>query len=222
MLALTHYADMGLPTSVAIVTEGNTETTAEVAWDTTSPASGSYNPAVLTEQSVTLNGTVTCPSNIDQNGVTLTTTIPVTGTAGKRISTTIKAIAVKSGMQNSSVTSATYVIELPAPAPSTYAVTVNNGTGDGSYAAGATVTITADTTPTYTITAGAGGTHELSTDGTLSITCDGALDKLTGIYVDDKLVDAANYTLQSGSTILTFNASYLTICIIVMAIPNAC
>ena len=131
MLALTHYADMGLPTSVAIVTEGNTETTAEVAWDTTSPASGSYNPAVLTEQSVTLNGTVTCPSNIDQNGVTLTTTIPVTGT-------------------------------------------------------------------------------------------DGALDKLTGIYVDDKLVDAANYTLQSGSTILTFNASYLTICIIVMAIPNAC
>lgn len=44
-------------------------------------------------------------------------------------------------------------------------------------------------TPTYTITAGAGGTHELSTDGTLSITCDGALDKLTGIYVD-----AANYT----------------------------
>lgn len=64
-------------------------------------------------------------------------------------------------------------------------------------------------TQTYTITAGAGGTHELSTDGTLTITCDGALDKLTGIYVDDKLVDAANYTLKSGSTILTFKADYL-------------
>ena len=62
---------------------------------------------------------------------------------------------------------------------------------------------------TYTITAGAGGTHELSTDGTLTITCDGALDKLTGIYVDDKFVDAANYTLKSGSTILTFKADYL-------------
>ena len=60
-----------------------------------------------------------------------------------------------------------------------------------------------------TITAGAGGTHELSTDGTLTITCDGALDKLTGIYVDDKLVDAANYTLKSGSTILTLKAEYL-------------
>lgn len=67
----------------------------------------------------------------------------------------------------------------------------------------------AASTPTYTITAGAGGTHELSTDGTLSITCDGALDKLTGIYVDDKLVDATNYTLKSGSTILTFKADYL-------------
>lgn len=63
--------------------------------------------------------------------------------------------------------------------------------------------------PTYIITTGAGGTHELSTDGTLTITCDGTLDKLTGIYVDDKLVDAANYTLKSGSTILTFKAAYL-------------
>ena len=172
MLALTHYADMGLPTSVAIVTEGNTETTAEVAWDTTSPASGSYNPAVLTEQSVTLNGTVTCPSNIDQNGVTLTTTIPVTGTAGKRISTTIKAIAVKSGMQNSSVTSATYVIELPAPAPSTYAVTVNNGT------------------------------------------CDGALDKLTGIYVDDNIAPQA----LSPSHIQTIQITSSTFGIIIIRV----
>ena len=410
----TDYAAMGLPTSVAIITEGNTETTAAVTWDTTTPASGSYDPRVLTEQSVTLNGTVTCPPNIDQNSVSLTTTITVTisaagivgaptfapaagtytenqtvtlssstngatlyyttdgttpttgshvysgaisvtGTAGQSISTTIKAIAVKDGMQTSSVASATYVIEIPTPAPGTYAVTVNNGTGDGSYAEGATVTITADAapsgqefdtwtvvsggvtlasaisatttfkmpasavevtatyknkasepnppapapeptptpstyavtvnngtgggsyaagetvtitadtapseqefdtwtvvsggvtlasatsatttfkmpasavevtatykdkssepnppapapTPAYTITAGAGGTYELSTDGTLTITCDGALDKLTGIYVDDKLVDAANYTLRSGSTILTFKASYL-------------
>ena len=172
----TDYAAMGLPTNVAIITEGNTETTAEVIWDTTTPASGSYDPKLSTEQTVTLNGTVACPSNIDQNGVTLTTTItvkisaagivgaptfapaegtytenqtvtlssstngatihyttdgttpttdsnvytaaiPVTGTAGQSISTTIKAIAVKSGMQTSSVTSATYVIELPAPAP---------------------------------------------------------------------------------------------------------
>ncbi len=321
----TTYAAMGLPANVAIVTEGNTETTATVAWDTTAPNSGIYSPELLTEQTVTLNGAVICSSNIDQNNVPLTTTITVTisaagivgaptfapaagtytenqsvalssstdgatiyyttdgttpttggnvysgaisvtGTAGESISTTIKAIAVKAGMQTSSVVSATYVIEIPAPTPSTYAVTVNNGTGDGSYATGATVTITADAAPsgqefdkwtvvsggvtlasatsaettftmpanavevtatyknkpsdptppapnppapTYIITTGAGGTHELSTDGTLTITCDGTLDKLTGIYVDDKLVDAANYTLKSGSTILTFKAAYL-------------
>ena len=41
------------------------------------------------------------------NGVTLTTTIPVTGTAGERISTTIKAIAVKDTYWNSDQTSKT-------------------------------------------------------------------------------------------------------------------
>ena len=339
----TDYAAMGLPTSVAIITEGNTETTAAVTWDTTTPASGSYDPRVLTEQSVTLNGTVTCPSNIDQNGVALTTTITVKisaaapntyavtvnngtgdGSYAAGATVTIKADAAPSGQEFdtwtvvsggvtlASATNATTTFVMPAsavevtatyknkasepnppapapeptpnppaptpepeptptPAPSTYAVTVNNGTGGGSYAAGETVTITADAapsgqefdtwtvvsggvtlasatsttttfkmpasavevtatyknkasepnppaptpapapapTPTYTITTGAGGTYELSTDGTLTITCDGALDKLTGIYVNDKLVDAANYTLRSGSTILTFKASYL-------------
>jgi hypothetical protein len=151
---------MGLPTNVAIVTEGNTETTAEVVWDTTNPANGSYAPAVLTEQTVELNGTVTCPSNIDRNGLTLTTTIIVT----------ISAAGTPTD---------------PTPTDPT------------------------PSTPIYTIISGAEEEHELNADGTLTITCDGALDKLTEIYVDDKLVDAANYTLKSGSTILTFKAEYL-------------
>ena len=234
-------AALGLPSTVTISTEDSTVITANVNWDLTKLADGSYDKTVLTEQTFTVNGTVELPDAIDANGkslnvtikvtvdaapyvekvsanpvagsytenqnVTLSTStegaeiyyttdgstpdktngtkytgaISVTGTAGQSVSTTIKAIAIKSGMQNSDVVSATYVIEIPAPAP----------------------------TPTYTITAGAGGTHELSTDGTLTITCDGALDKLTGIYVDDKFVDAANYTLKSGSTIITFKADYL-------------
>lgn len=200
----TACENMGLPESVAIVTEGNTETTAAVIWDRNTPESGSYDPSVLTEQSVTLKGTVICPSNINQGTVELTTTITVTisaagivgtpafapaagtytenqsvelssstegaaiyyttdgttptadsdvysgpisvtGTAGQSIPTTIKAIAVKNGMQDSSVADAAYVIELPAP--KTYAVTVNNGAGDGSYEEGETVTITADAAP---------------------------------------------------------------------------
>ena len=74
----TAYKDMNLPTQVNIVTEGNTVDKAAVTWDT---ASGNYDPSVLTEQVVTLNGTVTCPENIDANGVALTTSITITVSA---------------------------------------------------------------------------------------------------------------------------------------------
>ena len=74
----TAYSAMNLPDQVNIVTEGNTESSAPVTWDTTTPAGGSYDPSVLTEQTVTLNGTVDCPDSIDANGVSLTTTITIT------------------------------------------------------------------------------------------------------------------------------------------------
>lgn len=151
-----------------------------VGTPTFSPVAGTYteNQSVALSSSTegatiyyTTDGTTpTTDSNVYSKAIS------VTGTVGQSKTTTIKAIAVKSGMQNSSVASAAYVVSTP--------------------------------TSTYTITA-AGGTHELNMGGTLTITCDGALNKLTGIYVDDKLVDAANYTLESGSTILTFKAAYL-------------
>lgn len=206
----TAYSDMNLPEQVNIVTEGNTVSSAPVTWNTTAPASGSYEPSVLTQQTVTLNGTVTCPDSIDDNGVPLTTTITitisaagivgaptvnlaagtytenqsvtltsstegatiyyttdgseptitggvpagttavytapiaVTGTEGESITTTIKAIAVKDRMQNSSVEKFTYTIQIPVPK---YEVNVTNGSGSGNYAQGSTVTITANTAP---------------------------------------------------------------------------
>ena len=206
----TAYDAMNLPATVNIVTEGNTESSAPVTWNTTAPASGSYEPSVLTQQTVTLNGTVTCPDSIDDNGVLLTTTITitisaagivgaptvnlaagtytenqsvtltsstegatiyyttdgseptitggvpagttavytapiaVTGTEGESITTTIKAIAVKDRMQNSSVEKFTYTIQIPVPKSE---VNVTNGSGSGNYAQGSTVTITANTAP---------------------------------------------------------------------------
>jgi len=206
----TAYDAMNLPATVNIVTEGNTESSAPVTWNTTAPASGSYEPSVLTQQTVTLNGTVTCPDSIDDNGVLLTTTITitisaagivgaptvnlaagtytenqsvtltsstegatiyyttdgseptitggvpagttavytapiaVTGTEGESITTTIKAIAVKDRMQNSSVEKFTYTIQIPVPK---YEVNATNGSGSGNYAQGSTVTITANTAP---------------------------------------------------------------------------
>ncbi len=206
----TAYDAMNLPATVNIVTEGNTASSAQVTWDTTTPESGSYDPSVLTEQTVTLKGTVTCPDSIDANGTALTTTITitisaagivgaptanptagtytenqsvtltsstrgatiyyttdgseptitggvtggttqqytapilVTGTVGQSITTTIKAIAVQNGMQDSSVETFTYTIQIPVPK---YTVTVTNGSGTGQYAQGETVTITAGAAP---------------------------------------------------------------------------
>lgn len=206
----TTYDAMNLPATVNIVTEGNTVSSAPVAWNTTTPANGSYDPAILIEQTVTLNGMVDCPTTIDTNGVSITTTITitisaagivgaptanptagtysenqsvtltsstegasiyyttdgseptitggvtggttqqytapilVTGTEGQSITTTIKAIAVKNGMQDSSVETFTYTIQIPVPK---YTVTVTNGSGTGQYAQGETVTITAGAAP---------------------------------------------------------------------------
>lgn len=83
----TSYSDMDLPKHVNIVTEGNTVTSASVTWDITTVASGNYNPDVLTEQKVTLNGIVDCPESIDNNGVTLATTIDITISAAGIVET---------------------------------------------------------------------------------------------------------------------------------------
>ncbi len=170
----TAYEDMNLPAMVDIETDKGNVTQAAVTWNTAAPIDGSYDPTILTEQTVILKGTVTCPDSVDANGVTLetkilitisaasvtgapavnpasgtytenqtvslsTTTegatiyyttdgtepgktngtvytqpISVTGTKGQSVTVTIKAIAVKDGMQDSAVQSFTYTINLPA------------------------------------------------------------------------------------------------------------
>lgn len=207
----TAYDAMNLPATVNIVTEGNTASSAQVTWDTTAPESGSYDPSVLTEQTVTLKGTVTCPDSIDANGITLTTTITitisaagivgapianptagtysenqsvtltsstvgatiyyttdgseptitggapdgttqqytapilVTGTVGQSITTTIKAIAVQNGMQDSSVETFTYTIKQDSQTPDVPVVTAPSITtqpGNATVKAGETATFT--------------------------------------------------------------------------------
>lgn len=63
----TAYEDMNLPTQVAVETEGKTIDKADVTWDTKSPVSGSYNPTVVTEQTVKLKGKVSGLDNLDMN-----------------------------------------------------------------------------------------------------------------------------------------------------------
>ena len=204
----TAYDAMNLPATVNIVTEGNTASSAQVTWDTTTPASGSYDPAVLTQQTVTLNGTVDCPDSIDANGVSLTTTITitisaagivgaptanptagtysenqsvaltsstvgatiyyttdgseptitggvtggttqqytapiaVTGTEGQSSTTTIKAIAVNNGMQDSSVETFTYTIKQESQTPDVTAPSITTQPDNATVKAGETATFT--------------------------------------------------------------------------------
>ena len=235
------YSAMNLPDQVNIVTEGNTKSSAQVTWNTTTPAGGSYDPAVLTQQTVTLNGMVACPDSIDANGVSLSTTITitisaagivgaptanptagtysenqsvtltsstvgatiyyttdgseptitggttkqytapilVTGIEGQSITTTIKAIAVKSGMQDSSVETFTYTIQIPV----------------AKY--------------TYQIIDGANSSWTPDSDGDITIRGNGDFSKFTGVKVDGNLIDKSNYTAKEGSTIITLKASYL-------------
>jgi len=61
----------------------------------------------------------------------------------------------------------------------------------------------------YTILNGADQTYLLGTKDALVIRADGDLDMLTGIMVNNELIDKENYELKSGSTILTLKDDYL-------------
>ena len=207
----TAYKDMNLPTQVDIVTEGGTVNKADVSWNTGAPVSGSYDPNTLTEQTVTLEGTVTCPETINANGVNLTTSITITisaaeknntveapiadpeagiytenqtvtlksategaviyytkngvepsstagirytgpitavGMEGQSVETNIKAIAVKSGMQDSLVMTYKYTIELPSQTPEIKAPVITSQPQDITVKAGETATFTVVATGT--------------------------------------------------------------------------
>ena len=168
----TAYKDMGLPMTTYVYTNANSTMKSPVTWDTENPAEGSYNPNLLEEQTVTLNGTVTIPSYYDTTDVDTNVTIKITiskadnakaptaspasgtytsdqsvklqsategaeiyyttdgstpnrtstkytgpihitGTESKSTRTTVKAIAVKQGMYDSSVATYTYTINIP-------------------------------------------------------------------------------------------------------------
>lgn len=354
----TLYENMNLPNLVNIETIAHTVAQAVVSWDTASPVSGSYDPTITTEQTVTLKGSVICPEAIDANGVDLstsititisaagitgapiasvesgtytenrtvelksstegatiyyttdgsdpgvekgivyTTPISVTGTEGQSVTTTIKAVAVKDGMQNSEAKTFTYTIEIPeiivppsvekpmitsqpqnvsvkVGEQATFAVTasgegityqwqIDRNDGNGfvditgansanylsstvdkdcngfkyqcviSNAGGSvtteivTLTVTENTTPQptpeptpepapkpttvpaqYKIIDGANSQWTQNTDGSLVIRGDGEMAKFQNVKVDGVIVDAKNYTVTEGSTIITFTSDYL-------------
>lgn len=61
----------------------------------------------------------------------------------------------------------------------------------------------------YHIAEGENQSIEENYDGTITIKADGEFSKFVSISVDGNLVDATNYTVKSGSTIVTFHKTYL-------------
>jgi hypothetical protein len=73
---------MGLPDAVAIVTEANSVTSANVTWDLDNLADNTtYDRTLLTEQTFKVNGTVGISEEIDTDNIPLTTQITITVTA---------------------------------------------------------------------------------------------------------------------------------------------
>ena len=93
--------------------------------------------------------------------------------------------------------------------------------GGNEKAVGDKITVTADTTVTavwetipaapadYDILDGANSSWTKNSDESLSIRGSGEFSKFVGVKVDGILVDAKNYTVKEGSTIVTLKADYL-------------
>lgn len=99
----TAYEDMNLPTQVAIETKGSTIDKADVTWDTKSPVSGSYDPAVITKQTVTLKGNVSGLDNLDMKEVDPVTYITITIWAMETVEAPTASVASGTYTKNQSV-----------------------------------------------------------------------------------------------------------------------
>ena len=71
------------------------------------------------------------------------------------------------------------------------------------------LTYAVNATEGYEILDGANSNWEQNSDGSLSIRGSGAFSKFVGVKVEGTLVDAKNYIVKEGSTIITLKASYL-------------
>lgn len=99
----TAYEDMNLPTQVAIETKGSTINKADVTWDTKSPVSGSYDPAVITKQTVILKGNVSGLDNLDMKEVDPVTYITITIWAMETVEAPTASVASGTYTKNQSV-----------------------------------------------------------------------------------------------------------------------
>ncbi len=115
------------------------------------------------------------------NGTKYTAPISIKGISGQTKTTTLKAVAVKTGMKDSAVASFVYKIDLSGQS--------------------------ADIS--YQIISGADGSWISGNSDGLTIRGNGEFSKFTGVKVDGRLIGQGSYTAKEGSTIVTLSAVYL-------------
>ncbi len=175
--------------------------TLQVATPTFSPAAGTYSSA----QSVTLSCATTGATiryTTDGSTPTATTGTVYSGAIAVSSTTTVKAIAVKTGYSDSAVASATYTISLPQVAAPAFSP------GGGTYSSTQNVTITTTTsgaTIRYTID----GSAPSETNGTIysGPVAIAATTTLKAIAYEsgmsDSAITSATYTISTGGTTYT-------------------
>jgi hypothetical protein len=100
-----------------------------------------------------------------------------------------------------------YFFYKPTDGKTDSTTTGTDGTGNNT-GAGITASAVAQQTNKYLITKG-GGQVVAQSGGPVTIVCNGELNKLLYILVDGNVLDKANYTVASGSTILTLTKEYI-------------
>ncbi len=180
---------------------GEAELVQKVKAPAFSPAGGIYTSA----QNVTISSETSGADiyyTIDGSTPTKDSGKKYTGPISVEKTMTIKAIAVKTDMADSDVSSATYTINSVPPA-TTYAVTVENGDGDGNYVAGATVTIKADAPTAGQVfdrwTTGDGVTFASAASETTTFTMPAKAVTVKATYRNVNTVAAPGFTPDGGN-----------------------
>lgn len=98
----------------------------------------------------------------------------------------------------------------PSPTPSSGGSSSSSSSGGSKAVAPAPVPATSAETAKYKVTEGANQSVTQNA-GPVKITCDGPVEKLTAILIDGSPISGDRYTIQSGSTILTFTGGFVKI-----------
>jgi hypothetical protein len=199
-------ADLGLPGAVTLVTDdGNVQ--AEVVWNV---AGSSYDPAITTEQTFTVNGIVTLPDGVtNPDNISLDVTISVTVGAAVPKDKTLVEITAPAAITGVANGTAKTVSALGLPG------TVELVTDDGNVQAEVNWDVASSsydpsiaTEQTFTVNGivtlpdGVVNPDSISLDVTISVTVDAAVPKdktLLGITAPAAITGVANGTAKTAA-----------------------